>query len=72
MFYLTYRIGFEHSEKWDNLILNIIENKKAKIKTFSISYDEGDKKTDFFVMPYLINSDFINYCIIFKIHLNKI
>ena len=56
--YLSYRIGFEHSEKWDNLILNIIENKKAKIKTFSISYDEGDKKTDFFTLPYVINSDF--------------
>ena len=56
--YLSYRIGFEYSEKWDDMILDIINNKKAKIKTFSISFDEGDEKTKFFISPYLINSDF--------------
>jgi hypothetical protein len=56
--YLSYRIGFEHSEKWDNMVLEIIKNKNAKIKTFSISFDEGNEKTKFFISPYLINSDF--------------
>ena len=56
--YLSYMIGFEYSEKWGNFVLNIIENKKAKIKSFQISYDDGDKKTEFFTLPYVINSDF--------------
>ena len=56
--YLSYRVGFEYSKKWNDIILNIIKNKTATVKNFSISFDEGNEKTKFSIAPYVINSDF--------------